>query len=152
MDSLVLSRLLFGAVVWAPLAPLAPVLLETTTPANDTSTRWRRVEVLARSWYRWALGVPRATHMSVAALYVLADRPSMALLVQKAVWRYVWGLQVPLGTVNGRKYYRAARSQWDAMLQEGALTRHTGTRAYFYALQESYPISGPSALYQAART
>ena len=82
---------------------------------------------------------------------MLSNRVPANLHVQKAVWRYVRGLDVPIGTTATGPLYRGARRQWHAMAAESALDRHVGVTAYHEEMVTSLPIDGPSSLYREAR-
>ena len=57
-ETLVFSRLHYGSVVWAPLAPSFPVVhpaLFDSTYGRDRT--WPAVEIFTRDVYRWILGL-----------------------------------------------------------------------------------------------
>ena len=90
--------MLFGAVVWSPLAPAFPVVVAHLFDQDfGASSAWGPVEVAHRRWLRWALDIHGTDMVSTAQLYVISDRVPLCLLVQKAVWRYVQGLDIPIG-------------------------------------------------------
>ena len=56
LDALVMSRLLFAAVTWSPVAPAGPVIVPTQCPSlYGAHAVWPSVEVAHRKWLRWAL-------------------------------------------------------------------------------------------------
>jgi hypothetical protein len=58
LDALVMSRLLFAAVTWSPVAPAAPVIVPSQCESmHGAHAVWPQIEVAHRKWLRWALQV-----------------------------------------------------------------------------------------------
>ena len=152
-ETLVLSRLYYGAVLWGPLAPsfpvVAPLLFDRQFGAGAI---WGAVETFVRDLYRWQLGLTRTDRLPLALLYTLANRPPAVVTVNKAVWRYDHFVHRSIGGPPGAPLFRAARQWWDAVQASDELPRGLSTPAYAAEMHAEIPADGPSTFYRAVRT
>ena len=102
-QSLCISHLLFGCIVWAPTLPFLPSLRYSAQDEPVAHT----LQICYNSLLRWALDVPMTTRLEL--LHLLANLPPPATLLAKQLVCYAATIEDP------RAPHRHATSVWTAI-------------------------------------
>ncbi len=136
MQTLAVTNLMFGCIVYACLSDLSLVL----QPSHRV---WVKAETLLRHMLRWALYAP--ADIRISFLYLASNCPTLQVLVWKRCYRYFKGLSDHPRFVS--RFGQAVCSHIDA--------EHIGPSIFYYwgQLDDSFigSLTGVKSIYQGFR-